>query len=160
MNFADIAIVVAVLFGGYMGFRKGLVIELCTVVAFVLGIYAGIKFSHIISSWILHFNASKYVPLIAFGICFLAVLILVFFIGKWLERFVKISLLKPIDRILGGVFGMAKYILIISVLLLFFEKWNQIDPVILSELKKGSLLYEPMTELATRITPVIAKEIM
>jgi membrane protein required for colicin V production len=156
MNFLDVAIVVIILFGGYLGFRKGLVIELCSLAALVGGVYFGMKFSEFVSTWILSLLSSpnEYVPLIAFGCCFLAIVILVFFLGKWLEKFVKLSMLKPIDRILGGVFAAGKYLLIVAILLWLFEKWYQGDQALITYLENDSLLFRKLVDLAGLITPV------
>ena len=159
MNFIDIIILVIVLFGGYLGFRKGLVIELSTLVALAGGTYAGLKFSAIVSNWVMQYSSSEFVPLIAFGCCFLAVVILVFFLGKWLEKFVKITMLKPVDRILGGVFALGKYILLIAVLLIFIEKWNTINPFIDEEMRNNSLLYGPLTDLGNLFQPLLGEEL-
>lgn len=159
MFFLDIVLLVPILFGAYIGFRKGLIIEVCTLLAFGLGIYAGTKFSGMLCEYYTTAagETPKYLPLIAFSVCFLAVVILVFFIGKWLERFVKLSLLKPIDKILGAVFGFIKMTLIIAVLLIIFDAYNQRKQILTEEQKNNSLLYKPLTDLAMNIIPALDK---
>ncbi len=42
MNWLDIGIAVPLVWGAYVGFKKGLVIELASLAALILGIYAAI----------------------------------------------------------------------------------------------------------------------
>lgn len=160
MNFLDIFLVASILFGAYLGYRKGIVIEICTLAALLLGIYAGIKFSGIISGWIngILSEPSKWVPLISFSICFITVVVLVFLIGKWLERFVKITALKPIDKILGAIFGLAKFIVLTGVFLLMVTHHEPTSDLITEEQKENSLLYEPLTGLVTKYIPLVEME--
>ena len=160
MNFLDIFLVAVILFDAYLGYRKGIVIEICTLAALLLGVYAGIKFSGIISGWIngLMSEPSKWVPLISFAICFITVVVLVFFIGKWLERFVKITALKPIDKILGAIFGLAKFIVLAGVFLLMITHHEPSSDLISDEQKESSLLYEPLTGLVTKYIPLVELE--
>lgn len=157
MLILDIILLVPILFGAYLGFRKGLIIEVCTLLAFVLGIYGGVYFSSYLCQLYTEAGGEnpKYIPLIAFSICFLVAVILVFFIGKWLERFVKLSLLKPIDKILGAVFGFLKMIAIVAVVLLIVDAYNQRSLIISEEQKNNSLLYKPLTDLAMNTIPYV-----
>ncbi len=158
MSLLDIILLVPLLFGAYLGFRKGLIIELCTLLALGGGIYIGIKFSdkvtRALSEWFS--EPSPYLALVAFGLCFLAVVILVFFFGKWLERFMNLALMKPFNKLLGGVFGLAKTLLFLSVLLVLTDAWiSQRNPELSDSLKDSSLLYKPMTGLALRVIPAL-----
>lgn len=157
MIILDIVILVPVLFGAYLGFRKGLIIEVATLLAFILGIYAGIKCSKLIAEWFAVAGdfTPEYLPVIAFSVCFLAVVVLVFFLGRWLERFVKLALLKPIDKILGGVFGLVKMIFVMAVLVVILDAYSQRTPVISEETKRESLLYKPLNDLVMTTLPVI-----
>ncbi|MFZ5551893.1 MAG: CvpA family protein [Bacteroidota bacterium] len=156
MNSLDIFLAIIILFGSYLGYRKGIVIEICTLAALLLGAWAGIKFSGVVADFINGFfdEPSQWVPLISFAICFIAVVALVFFIGKWLERFVKITMLKPIDRILGALFGLVKFIVICGVLLNMLSLHEPSSGLITEEQKKSSLLYEPLTSLVSEYIPL------
>ena len=44
MSKIDIILIIPLLWGAFMGFRKGLVLELASLVGLILGIYGAIKF--------------------------------------------------------------------------------------------------------------------
>src|SRR5690554_7021619 len=75
MNFVDIVIIVPLLYAAWVGFRKGLIVEVFTLLALLVGIYAGIHFSDWTSNLIKE-NIDiegKYLPVVAFTVTFLAV---------------------------------------------------------------------------------------
>ena len=67
-----------------------------------------------------------------------------------------------LNKILGGVFGLLKIGLILSIVLLVFSKLNNTIPFISDDQKESSVLYEPVKNLAPMIFPdfvtVIDKE--
>jgi membrane protein required for colicin V production len=155
MAIIDIFIILPLLWGGYMGYHKGLIIEVSSMIALGAGIYLGLKFSDLVSEWInsTMSEPSPYVNLIAFSIVFIAVIVLVFFFAKILERGINLAMLSPINKILGIFFGTGKMILLTGVLLLIMEGYSEQSNKFIHEQKEDSLLYEPFTNLAKGIIP-------
>lgn len=157
MNVLDIIFCLLLIWAGYHGFRKGLVIEMCTLIALAGGIYLGIKFSDLVSEF---FQTTlgvetEYLPVIAFSIIFLAVIVLVFWIGKRLEKVVKLVMLNLVNKIAGAAFGVAKGALFIGVALVIMNAIDERAPVLTKEYKDGSLLYEPLSDLSTTAVPAL-----
>ncbi len=155
MAIIDIFILLPLLWGGYMGYNKGLIIEVCSLIALGAGVYLGLKFSDLVSGWINSAmdEPSPYVNLVAFSIVFIAVIVLVFFFAKILERGINLAMLSPINKILGIIFGLGKMILLVGVLLLILESYSEQSTKFIHEQKEDSLLYEPFTDLAKEVIP-------
>lgn len=155
MAVIDLFIIVPIIYGGYIGFKKGLIIELASLVALAAGIYLGMKFSDLISGWInsAMSTPSLYVNLIAFTIVFIAVVILIFFFAKILERGINMALLSPINKITGAVFGVAKMILAVGIILILMDGYSEQSTRFIASQKEDSLLYEPFTGLAMYVIP-------
>lgn len=155
MAIIDIFIVLPILWGGFMGYKKGLIIEVCSLIALGAGVYLGLKFSDLVSGWInsAMSEPSPYVNLIAFSIVFIAVIVLVFFFSKILERGINLAMLSPINKILGILFGALKFALLTGVLLLVVEGYSEQSNKFIHEQKDDSLLYEPFTRLAKEVIP-------
>ena len=155
MNWIDIIICIPLVWGFYKGITKGLVIELATIVSLVLGIWAAMKFSELLSSYAKeHWSwDSKYLPVISFCIILLGVLILIYFLAKILTRFIKAIAMGWLNKILGAAFGMLKFALLLSILFFVANAVEKSYPTISSESKKGSLLYEPISKLAPMLIP-------
>ncbi|MBI3500356.1 MAG: CvpA family protein [Bacteroidetes bacterium] len=155
MSYIDIILIIPLLWGLYKGFSKGLIIEVASLAAFVLAVWGGIKFSDFLSEWMKNsFDwTSKYLPVISFAIIFIGILILVFSTAKLLERFVKAAALGFANKLAGGIFGMLKFGLILSVLIFVLNAIEKNVQLIPSETKHASLLYEPVGKIAPLIIP-------
>lgn len=155
MAIIDVFIILPIIWGGFMGFKKGLIIEVCSLIALGAGVYLGLKFSDLVSGWINSAMTvpSPYVNLVAFSIVFIAVILLVFFFAKILERGINLALLSPINKILGIVFGALKFALLTGVLLLVMEGYSEQSNKFIHDQKEDSLLYKPFTTLAKEVIP-------
>ncbi len=156
MNFLDIIIVLPVLWGGWVGFRKGLIIEVFTLLAFAVGIWGGIHFSDWASGLLQQAGVTgKYLPVIAFIVVFILVGAGVLFVGKAIQKMVKVVALKPLDKIGGAGFGALKYLFIVSVLLVIFDSIQQRDEILPSKTREESLLYQPVQDLSLELIPAL-----
>lgn len=155
MNFLDIVILIPLGYAAWTGFKKGFIIEVFTLLALVVGLYAGIHFSEFASKGIqkLFSWESQALPVIAFTLTFLAVGAMVYFAGKALEKVVKFALLSPLNKIGGVIFALIKGSYIVSIVLLIFNASDRNHRFIPLETKKASLLYDPLLKLSTRTIP-------
>ena len=157
MNFVDIIIIVPLLYAAWVGFRKGLIIEIFTLLALLVGVYAGIHFSEWTSRLIVN-NIDiegKYLPVVAFTVTFLAVGAMVFFAGKMIERMLKMVNLSPINKILGVFFGVIKMLYTLSILIILIETYDERGSFIPHEVKEESFLYNPVKIIASATIPAI-----
>jgi membrane protein required for colicin V production len=151
MNYIDIILLIPLIWMGYRGFRHGFVIELASLVGFVAGIYAAIQYSESIGHFLVSFfdAESKYLPVIAFIIVFIVVVVFVYLLGKILENFINMIALGFLNKIAGGIFGVLKAALFISFIILIFTHLS-ID-LLSEEKKEKSVLYSKMSKLAPYI---------
>ena len=154
MNFSyiDIIILVPVLFGLYKGFTKGLILSLATLIGLFLGVYGGLEFSHIASKYLVE-NFEIDIPLVAFGITFLVIIIAVYLLGQLLSKFASALSLGLFNNIAGAIFGALKTILILSVLLFFFENINQTFHFVPNEVIESSMLYGFLKDIMDMVFP-------
>lgn len=155
MNFIDILILIPALWGFWRGFMKGVVMELATLAAFFLGVWGGMKLSDLVAGWIrdLFSSHSPYVPLIAFALVFVAILIGVFALAKFIEKSMEKSALSIFNKLAGAAFGCAKFLLIISVIFFVIDAIGESVTVIPRPIKNNSLLYQPVASIAPTVIP-------
>lgn len=157
MNFVDIILLVPLLWGAWKGFKKGLIIELFTLLALLVGIYAAINFSDFTADKI---NGSfamedKYLPVIAFTLTFLVVGALIFFAGKMIEKMVQIINLSTVNKLLGLFLGMVKMIYTLSVLIILIETYDERGDFIPADIKNESFMYTPVKNIALYTIPAV-----
>lgn len=123
-SYIDLFILIPLLFGLYKGFTRGLILSLATLLGLLLGIYGGVKFSHLTSN-LLFEKFQIDIPLVAFSVTFLVIVVGVYLLGKLLSKFVDVLALGFLNKLSGAIFGVGKVVLILVVLLLFFENINE-----------------------------------
>lgn len=155
MNYFDIIIIVPLLWGAFKGFKKGLIVEVASLLALFLGVWGGAKFSSISAKYLGEmFNISeKLMPLISFALTFILIVILVFFIAKMVQKLVKAVSLSTINKIAGAGFGVLKFTLIISIILTLTNNINSEIEFIEPDMQNSSLFYNPISKLAPAIIP-------
>jgi len=146
---------VPLIWAGFRGFKKGLVIEVSTLIAFGLGIWGGIHFSDFIAGLLSDSIDSKYVPLVSFGVTFILIVAAVFVLGKMLEKVVNLVQLKLVNKVTGAAFGVAKVVLIISVILVIINSFDQKANIVPKDLKESSLLYQPLSDVSLTVIPAL-----
>ncbi len=161
MNFLDAIILVPLIWGAYNGFRKGLIIEIASLLALILGIYGSMKFSFIAAQWLnSQFDWSpKAVQIASFVITFIVIVVVVHMIARAIEKLVKAVSLGLVNRIFGVLFGTLKYLIFLAVIFYFVNKADSRYPFIGEENKKGSLLYNSVVGIFPWLYPQIMEEI-
>jgi membrane protein required for colicin V production len=157
MNYLDILLLIPILIGAWRGFKKGFVIEIFTLLALLVGIYAGIHFSDYMAT-ILRDSLgieTEYLPAIAFTVTFLLVGAMVYFLGKLIEKGLKIVALGMVNKIAGLFFGVVKMVFILSAALVILESYDEKGNFIPSNLKSDSLLYEPIKKTSLTVIPAL-----
>lgn len=155
MNYIDIIIAIPLLWGLYKGFTKGIILEAATLIALGLAIWGAVKFHDFVTVWMresLNWT-SKYMPVISFALIFIGVLILVFAIAKLLEKIIKAVALGFLNKLAGGVFGILKFGLILSVVIFLLNAIEKNYSFIPPDIKNKSVLYEPVGKIAPLIIP-------
>lgn len=118
MNALDVVIVLLLIWGTFSGFRKGLLLEVIGLLAFVIGIVVGLKLLQWSIDWISgHIDIHEsMLPYIAFFILFVLVVVGINLIGNIASKALHLTFLGVIDSMLGAVAGLLKWALGISVL--------------------------------------------
>ena len=102
-----------------MGFRKGLLLEIVGILAFVLGIIGGFKLMELGMTYLDGYfeDFDHLLPFISFLIIFLGILLLVNLLGKAVKKVMDMTLLGGVDKFAGAVVGVAKWAIGLSIVL-------------------------------------------
>lgn len=153
MNYIDIIILLFLLFGAFRGFSKGLVIEVATLAGLILGVYISIRYSSYTEGILRDFMniTSEYISYIALAVTFIVVVVGVYILGKLLTKLVDIISLGLVNKLLGTLFGVVKYFIIVCVLLMIIDALNEKFQFISEETIQKSLLFQPFLNFAEKI---------
>ena len=150
MSALDIVFIIPVVWMAYVGFKKGLIIELSSLVALLLGVFVSLYFSDITAEFLKEtFDLkTKYLSLISFIVTFVLVVVAVNLIGKLVEKLVDIVALGFLNKSAGGMFGVLKAVVLLSFVLFFIEKADKKKVIISEDLTENSLFYPYIQPIA------------
>ena len=159
MNIIDLILSIFLLLGIVRGIFKGFLVELAGLIALIAGVYAAIHFSGATFDFLAIFFSweEKVLSIIAFGLTFFIVALLISLIGRLLTRMVNLLALGLVNRLLGGIFGMLKMAFLASLFFMFLESFQLFEAD--KETRESSILYEPVHEFAPLFLPAIIEEI-
>ncbi|MDR2979758.1 MAG: CvpA family protein [Bacteroidales bacterium] len=138
LNWLDIAILVPLAWFAFIGLKNGLIRELVSMVALILGIFITMKFSDVVAGWL---GNVQHVKTIAFFLTFIITLIGVHLIGKLFENIWKTVIPAFINHLFGLLFGAGKVLIVISVLLSFIKIIDHKSIILTPAAQSSSLLY-------------------
>lgn len=157
MTGLDIILCCILGYGVFNGVRKGLFVELASLVSLLLGIYIAIKFSGAVGSF---FDGHlpddpKTAAVVAFIITFVGVVIGITLLAKFMTKIADFSGLGLVNRIMGAIFGLLRTVLILSVLLTFFVKINHNNFIAEKKTLDESIFFYPILKVSNVIFPVL-----
>jgi len=150
MNTLDLILLVPIVLGFVFGLFKGLIKELASLAAIVLGIYGAKLFAPLVSGFLiqhLHFSTKTALPL-AYLFLFIAIALALLLLAKTLDKVFDSVSLGGLNKFLGGLFCGLKYALVVSVLLNVFDALDAKFTLVKPKTKLESVGYKPLMKLA------------
>lgn len=157
MEVIDIILGALILFGLIRGLMKGLFVEVSSLIALVAGVYGAIHFSNYAAEFLaekVEWN-EKTINIVAFAITFVIIVLAIALAGKALTKLADFAALGFLNKLLGALFGALKIAIILSVILIVFDRFNRTIPFADKEDLESSMLYKPVKNLVPTIFPSI-----
>lgn len=160
MNTIDIVFGIILILGAIQGLRKGLFVELASLVGLIAGIFGAIYFSHFVGDWLAEKTSwtEQVINLSAFAITFIIIVVAVSMAGKILTKIADFAMLGIINKIAGAVFAVLKYAFLLSVVIMFLNAANERIGFVSEEAMEESLLFSPVRSIAPAILPSILEK--
>lgn len=157
MNYIDIVLGILLIIAAVRGSIRGFIVEFASLAALILGIWGAIHFSHFTSGFLVntfHWE-TEHIGVIAFLVTFVLIIIVVHILGKILTKLVEAMALGFLNHLAGLLFGVFKAALILSILLVFFDRLDEDDHILSAEAKEESRVYEPLKNLVPTLLPFL-----
>lgn len=159
LSWIDLIIAAVLIFSLWRGWRNGFIYELAVLCAFFTGLYAAFKFAWFarnkISDW---FNMSHHsAAQISFFVMFVLVFVATILLGKLFNSLVNVTPFGIFNKILGALFGLLRYVLVLSLLLVFMSAGKGKYILIPEAQSEKSKLISPLVKVAPAVLPVLDK---
>jgi len=148
MSYIDIVVLIPALWFGYKGFTHGLIRELASLFALIVGIYAAFLFTDLVAEWICNPAIPKEVY---FAITFIGVLIAVFVLGKFVERIIKLVIPEFVNNLFGGLFGIIKVMVVFSAVFYFIHSVDSQHVILTEQAVQKSVTYKYIEPLVPKL---------
>lgn len=150
MSWLDIIILLPLLIGLVRGLMRGLISEMTSIVAIVLGFLGAKLWSAIVAAWLLQQFAwpETVCIVVAYAVLFLGIALILNIFARLLSKLFQKIQLGWLNRLLGGVFGTAKWGIVIIAIVLCLHTLDKQFQFISSELKQKSVVYSSITPYA------------
>jgi len=124
----DIILVIFTIYGFWVGFSRGIIGTVFTVLSYVFGVLAAMKLSPSVTRLLEEqFYASPFMFIAGFLLTFIGTMALLRLIGRSLEGVLKSVNINIVNQVMGGTLSAAFMILIFSVLMSFAEASKMVD---------------------------------
>ncbi len=157
MNVLDIILLICFIPAIITGLRKGFIAQVISIVSIILGIWMSFRFSALVSGWLGKWIEApeNILQIISFAVILILVILALAALGRLLEATVKIILLGWLNKLLGVVFAILKYAIILGLLLMLFDDINRTMNLVKPDVFAQSVLYRPFLDMADSIFPYL-----
>ena len=157
LSYLDIILGIILLIGIMRGLKLGFIRTLTSLLAWIVGIYVAIHFSYFLLDYLEEYLAwnRETLNIAAFVLTFIIVVLFFSIIGQFLTHLSKFLALGLLNRLLGGILGLLKSALILSIILIFLSSFNTEEKLIPQETISSSKLYEPLEKFGRKILPSV-----
>nr|WP_255710107.1 CvpA family protein [Pontibacter harenae] len=136
---------IPIAYGAFQGFRKGLLLELVSLVALVLAILGGLKLLDTALPVMADMLGDVHglLPYVTFLLVFIAIILLIHLGGLLLKKVIDFTPFGFFDNFMGGVLGALKWCVALSLLLYVSDM--------------AGISVSPETATASTVYPVVLK---
>lgn len=143
---------IPLVWGAYNGYRKGLLIEIVAVIAFVVAMLVGFKFLSfgidLLAPYISRELARRALPWLGFSTIFFPTVFMINRFGYSMRRSMRYTILGTFDSIAGAAVGIFTWVFGISVLLWLFSFMGVKMPL---KHTQGALIYPYIVPVAPKV---------
>ncbi|MDP4207205.1 MAG: CvpA family protein [Bacteroidota bacterium] len=155
METIDLILLILLAWGAIRGFISGLIVQILSLVALMLGIWLGSEFAWLASGYLskwLSINA-RLLNTVSFVLIFIGVLLGINLLARLITMSLKDTVAGRLNRIGGVLFGIVRMAFIASVCIVIINKIDPNHKLITNEKAEASVLYNPVSWVAPAIFP-------
>lgn len=153
LKFIDFIILIAIVWFGFKGIKKGLIYEVFSILAFLFGAWGALAFSKITEKF-LHAQ-TEIMQMLAWGITFFVIVALVFIIGKIVKSGISLIIPEIIDKVAGMLFGGLKVLFVFGIIFYYMCSIDVNEKIITPNAKEKMIMFKPAYNVASFLLPKI-----
>lgn len=159
MNMLDIIILICMILAIIQGIIKGFISQAISIISIIIGVWASVHFTELVYQWLgQHITGTEQaLKITSFCLIFLGVIIVLLILGKLMEKVIKLIMLGWLNRLLGAVLSLLKWILVMGIVVIAFNAVNKSLGLVKPETIAQSHLYQMLMDIADTVFPYLKK---
>ena len=153
MNTIDLIVCLVLLVAVWCGFRRGVILQVCSLAGIVLGIWLAARYGAEVGA-LLHLE-ERFAAAGGFVTVLVVVILAVALLGRLLRKLFHFAGFGVPDVVLGIVVSVAKYLLVLSVLVAAFDRLNADYTLADRQTIGQSRSYGPLLRLSEMLPPLL-----
>ena len=151
MNIFDIIVYIALAWAVFNGWRRGLLMQLLSLVALFAGMYFALERGPEVGAML--GTEGLAAKVLGFAVIFFATLVVITVLGHLVKRVFRFAGLGIFDTLLGILFSVVKVGLVVSVAFICFESLNRDYKLASEQIVVESKWYKPVKGFVGVMTP-------
>lgn len=152
MNWLDWVLLALLVAAAIRGFLRGFVVEVASLFALVIGIWAASRYNARVAEWI-GLDAPHQV--ISFLVTFAGVLVAVHLLAKVITKAMDLAMLGLPNKVAGGLFGLLRAAFVLSVALNILMARAEVSGLVPRDTLQASILFRPLRAMAPFVVPAL-----
>lgn len=152
MNGIDLIVILVLLLGLWNGWRRGAVVQLCSLLGMAAGVWLAWRTGAAAGVW-LGLDEALAAP-VGFVAVLAATVLAVAVLAHVVRRLGRLAGLGWLDTLLGIVFAVAKHLLVLSLLFRAFDRMNGVCAWVDPHRLEASATYVPVMRLSEPLLPL------
>lgn len=158
MRNTDIILLIPLLWGISWGFYKGLISQIASLLGMIVAVYFAAKYYNVLAVLINTHIDNKMsrlcLTITAFAVIFIAVVLLIYFLSKQIEKLTKALHIGFVNHIAGALFGLFKWAFILSIFIALMNRFShEINHPLINF--QSTWLYSHVAMIAPAIIPAL-----
>jgi len=158
MNWLDLVIIVCLVAGLIKGISEGFVKQAVSLIALILAVVFAGQISLPVRIFLMQHIGKGVSPQIITALCYIIAFVLIILIisllGKIIDIAIKLTPAKPLNILLGGLFGIFIWTLSLSIVFNLFAVFDSNSTILTKQIQNKSILYQPIREVLPTAYPV------
>ena len=154
MNIIDLVLCLVLLLAVWNGWRRGLILQICSLVALVAAIYLAARYGSMVAAW-LHIEA-EYAEPAGFVVVLVVAMLAIALLARVVRKIFHFAGFGLVDTLLGIVVAAVKYLLVVSVIFAAIDRINVDYSLIPESTITSSKGYRPVRNLSRQILPFLS----
>jgi membrane protein required for colicin V production len=150
----DLVFLAVLVFGAYRGVKKGIIMEVFSILALILAVIGAFKLLDFGIVWLTQSfgKPHPFIPFLSFILIFIGIILGINVLGRMTKGLVRMTLLGWVDKFFGAIIGLVKWTFGLSLILWILDSFV---PDLSQKISEDSILFPIIMPVCVKVFTVL-----